>query len=182
VNERDPMAILRTVFYNRYSHEAFSKPVPTDNSKIYDGSVMISETDLEGVITYTNKKFRNFVGYEKREIVGLPHNIIRHPDMPEGLFYAMWKIIRQKKVWRGYVKSLCRDGSHFWALVYIQPKLDAQGKHIGYVANRKNAYASSIEEVEKKYAELLGPEHKYDPYFETMELYHGDELATFVQR
>jgi aerotaxis receptor len=149
---------------------------------MYDGASMISETDAEGIITYANRKFLEFVGYDKKELVGLPHSIIRHPDMPKGLFFSMWKIIKAKKVWRGYIKSVCRDGSYFWALVYIQPKLDSEGNIVGYVASRRDAYPKVIEEIEKKYAELQGPEHMHDEYFLTAELFHGDELATFHGR
>jgi aerotaxis receptor len=176
------MSNLRSFFVNKYTQETFTKPIPTSISKVYDGSAMISETDPEGVITFANRKFLDFVGYEKKELVGLPHSIIRHPDMPKGLFFAMWKIIRAKKVWRGYIKSLCRDGSYFWALVYIQPKLDSEGNLVGYVASRRDAYPKAIEEIEKKYIQLQGVEHMHDEYFLTSELFHGDELATFDAR
>lgn len=172
----------RPVYLNILTRETFPKPIPSTISKYYDGRPMITETDLDGVITYANKKFQEFVGYRKQDIVGLPHSIMRHPDMPEGLFYAMWKIIQQKKVWRGYIKSLCRDGSYFWALVYIQPKFDSEGNHIGYVANRRDAYPKSVEQAEEEYKKLQGHEHRYDPYFMTMELYHGDALAHFENR
>ena len=176
------MAEGRFTYLNIFTRETFPKPKPTSIMKHYDGKPMITETDLEGMITYANKKFQDFTGYSKKELVGLPHSIVRHPDMPEGLYYAMWKIIRQKKVWRGYIKSICRDGSYYWALVYIQPKFDSEGKHIGYIASRRDAYPDVIEEIEKKYAELYGIEHKYDPYFMSMELFHGDELASFADR
>ncbi|SFV90885.1 SIGNAL-TRANSDUCTION SENSOR PROTEIN-PAS/PAC domain [hydrothermal vent metagenome] len=176
------MAEGRFIYTNVLTRETFKKPKPTSILKHYDGKPMITETDLEGGITYASRRFQDFTGYSKQELVGLPHSIVRHPDMPEGLFYAMWKIIQEKKVWRGYIKSLCRDGSYFWALVYIQPKLDSEGKHIGYVANRKDAYPKSIEQAEKKYAELFGLDHKYDSYFMGMELYHGDDLASFANR
>jgi len=176
------MSSLRTHFTNVYTKEVFDKITPIEQEKHYDGSVMITETDPDGIITYANRRFLNFVGFEKKELLGLPHSVVRHPDMPKGLFYAMWKIIKQKKVWRGYIKSLCRDGSYFWALVYIQPKLDSAGNIVGYVANRRDAYPRSIEEVSEQYAKLQGVEHMYDPYFMNMELYHGDDLATFHGR
>jgi len=176
------MSNLRSIFVNKYTQETYDKPEPLEVNKFYDGSAMISETDTDGIITYANRKFLDFVGFTKKEIVGLPHSIIRHPDMPKGLFYGMWKIIKQKKVWRGYIKSLCRDGSYFWALVYIQPKLDSHGNVIGYVANRRDAYPKVIEEIEKKYEELQGIEHMHDEYFLSAELFHGDELATFNSR
>jgi hypothetical protein len=102
--------------------------------------------------------------------------------MPKGLFRAMWKIISQKKVWRGYLKNLCRDGSYYWALVYIQPKLDENGNIVGYVANRRDAYPEAIEEVEEKYHALKGDEYLDDEYFMKAELFHGDTMATFHSR
>ena len=176
------MSSLRNIYTNIYTQATFTSPEPKDEEKIYDGSAMITETDLEGIVTFANRKFLQFTGFDKKEFVGLPHSVIRHPDMPKGLFYAMWKIIKQKRVWRGYIKSLCKDGSYFWALVYIQPKLNDKGEVVGYVANRRDAYPRSIEEVSEQYAKLQGVEHMYDPYFMNMELYHGDDLATFHGR
>jgi PAS domain S-box-containing protein len=176
------MSNIHSFFINKYTQETFTRPSPTDINKHYDGAAMISETDTEGTITYANRKFLDFVGYSKSELVGLPHSIIRHPDMPKGLFYGMWKIIKSKKVWRGYIKSLCRDGSYFWALVYIQPKLDSEGNLVGYVASRRDAYPRAVEEIEQKYKELQGPEHMHDEFFLSAELFHGDELATFQGR
>ncbi|MCF6207161.1 MAG: PAS domain S-box protein [Sulfurovum sp.] len=147
--------------------------------KLYDGKPMISETDTQGIITYANKYFLEFNGFTKEELIGLPHSVLRHPDMPKGVFRAMWKIITQKKVWRGYLKNLCKDGSYYWALVYIQPKLDESGKIIGYVANRRDAYPHAIIEVSEKYEALQGDAHKDDPYFMRAELYHGSDMATF---
>jgi len=176
------MSNLTNHFLNKYTHQIFVKSEPLNIETHYDGTPMITETDKEGIITYANKYFLRFTGFEKQELIGLPHNVVRHPDMPRGLFYAMWKIISQKKVWRGYIKSMCRDGSYFWALVYIQPKLDERGDIVGYVANRRDAYPGSVREVEQKYSLLHGNEFMYDSYFMQHELYHGNELATFCER
>jgi aerotaxis receptor len=160
--------------------ETFTRPEPIGVYKQYDGSAMITETDLDGVITYANRNFIEFIGYERKELIGLPHSIIRHPDVPKGVFKAMWKIIKQKKVWRGYLKNLTREGSHYWALVYIQPKLDSEGNHIGYISNCKDAYPSAIKEVEQKFKELNSDEFIDDPYFMENELFLGDELGKFT--
>ena len=141
---------------------------------------MITETDVSGVITYANKRFLEFTGFPKRELIGLPHSIVRHPDTPVGLYTAMWEIISSRKVWRGYLKSLCKDGSFFWALLYIQPKLDDKGDIVGYVASRRDAYADAVKDVEARYNALQGEAHIGDEYFMRTELYHGEDMATFT--
>jgi PAS domain S-box-containing protein len=174
------MSNLQKVFTNIITNEKFVQAKPMTIRKIYDGKSMITETDTKGIITYANRNFLEFNGFKRQELIGLPHSVVRHPDMPKGLFTAMWKIISQKKVWRGYLKSMCRDGSYYWALVYIQPKLDEKGNIIGYVANRRDAYPHAIEEVEKKYDMLKGDEHINDEYFMRAELFHGENMATFT--
>jgi len=176
------MAKTQKEFTNTRTQEKFIQAKPTNIEKVYDGRTMITETDKDGVITYANRNFLEFNGFERKELIGLPHSVLRHPDTPKGVYHAMWKIISQKKVWRGYIKNLCKDGSYYWALVYIQPKLDENGEIIGYVANRRDAYKDAIEEVEKKYKELQGDEYMEDPYFMRAELYHGNDMATFENK
>jgi len=162
--------------------EEICLPTPTDVCKAYHGETMITETDKDGIITYANRRFKEFSGYSGKELIGAPHAIVRHPDMPKGLFKAMWEIIQNKKIWRGYIKSLCKDGSYYWALVYIQPKINEAGEIVGYVANRRDAYPDAIAEVEERYALLQGKEHEDDPFFYRYELYHGEDMATFEGR
>jgi aerotaxis receptor len=173
------MSNLHKVFINQRTKEKFIQAKPTKTEKKYDGRPMITETDKDGIITYANRNFLEFNGYKREELIGLPHNVTRHPDTPKGVYKAMWKIISNKKVWRGYIRNICKDGSYYWALVYIQPKLDEHGEIIGYIANRRDAYPSTIIEVEMKYRELQGDEHIDDPYFMRAELYHGNDMATF---
>jgi aerotaxis receptor len=176
------MSNLHKVFTNTITGWKYIQPKPKELEKAYEGDLMITETDADGIITYANRKFLEFTGFERKELVGMPHSIMRHPDNPQGVYKAMWEIISQKKVWRGYIKSLCRDGSYYWALVYIQPKLDGMGNIKGFIASRRDAYPSAVKEVENKYRQLQGSEHIDDPYFKRMELYHGSELATFESR
>jgi len=173
------MSKEQKAFINIHSLEKFTKPTPNGIEKEYDGATMITETDLDGIITYVNRRFADFTGYSRKELIGLPHGIVRHPDVPKGVYKAMWKIIKQKKVWRGYIKNICKDGSHYWALVYIQPKLNEKGEHIGYISNRKDAYPSAIKEVEKKFQELNSDEFIDDPYFMENELFLGEDIGKF---
>ena len=163
---------------NTITNEKIFKSLSIDEEVSFDGGAMITETDTKGIITYANRKFREMTGFSKEELIGSPHSISRHFDMPKGLFKGMWKIISAKKVWRGYVKSLRKDGKYYWALLYIQPKVDKNNEIVGFVASRKTAYPEAIKEVEEIYAKLFGVKHIDDEYFMSGELYHGKDLAT----
>ena len=157
---------------NTLTGEKIFKSVPIDEEVMFDGGVMITETDVRGVITYANRKFREMSGYSKKELIGTPHNIMRHPDMPKGAFRAMWKTISSKKIWRGYVKNLRKDGRYYWVLVYIQPKLDENGEITGYTAGRKIASPQAVEEVGELYEQYKGDEYIDDPIFDDGAHYH----------
>lgn len=154
-----------------------SKPNSTE-VPIYEESLLITETDIDGIITYANRRFCKVSGYTKEELIGMAHSITRHPDMPVGLFSAMWKIISEKKIWRGYVKSLAKDGGYYWTLMYVQAKLDEHENIIGYTATRRKAYTASRLDVEEKYKEFQREGSNNDEYFMRAELFHGEDLAT----
>ena len=80
-------------------------PVPTDEEVLFDGGIMITETDLRGRITYVNRKFIQMSAYEKDELIGKPHSIMRHPDMPKCCFRDMWETMKRGEIWKGYVKN-----------------------------------------------------------------------------
>lgn len=139
---------------------------PPINEEIqFDGGVMITETDTKGIITYANKKFLEITGFTKEEIIGAPHNINRHPDMPKGAFKGLWETISKGLIWKGYVKNLRKDGKFYWVLVYIQPKFNQNREIVGYTAGRKIAYRKAVEEMESKYKELYGEEHIDNKFF-----------------
>lgn len=150
---------------NTITKEKIFKMLPIDEEVKFDGGVMITETDTKGIITYANRKFREMTGFSREELIGSPHSINRHPDMPKGAFRGMWKIISAKKYWRGYVKNMRKDGKFYWVLVYIQPKLDDQGELIGFIAGRKIPYPESVKEASELYAKLHGDEHIDDEIF-----------------
>lgn len=126
------------------------KPIPIDEEYIFYNGVIVSETDLKGIITYANRTFCKIAGYDREELLGKPHNIIRHPDMPKAAFKDMWETIKQDREWIGLVKNLRKDGRYYWVKTYIKP-IFKNGIKVGYIAARKPASKEDKEEAEFKY-------------------------------
>ncbi len=166
------------VIENTLPGEKIHKSLPVDEEVIFDGGVMITETDTKGIITYANRRFREMTGFSKQELIGAPHSINRHPDMPKGAFRGMWKTIVAKKVWHGYVKNMRKDGKYYWVIVYVQPKYDENDMIIGYVAGRRIPDKNVIQEVENKYAQLHGDEYIDHKFFMGGELIHNEGTAS----
>ena len=173
------MGNLHKVVRNRRTNEQIVLAKPIDDEIIlFDNSILLVELDIHGIVTYANRRFRKLSGYSKDELIGLPNIAHRHPDMPEALFKAMWKIVSEKKIWRGYVKSMTREGKYYWTLMYTQAKFDDNGKIIGYIVTRKKPFLEGLEEAKKHYATLTGDSVKDYEFFMRGELYHGEQLAT----
>ncbi len=173
------MSNLHKVLTNRKTQEQIVLPKPKDAEiEIFDNSLLITEMDVNGVITYANRRFCKVSEYTKEELIGMPYSITCHPDMPEGLLVALWKIVRTKKIWRGYIKSLAKSGRYYWTLMYMQAKLDENREIVGYTATRRKAYSSARMEAEDKYNERQGKAYIDDEYFMRAELFHGDNIAT----
>ena len=115
--------------------------------KIVDENVIISQTDLEGNITYVSKAFSEISGYKPEELLGRNHNIIRHPDMTKELFSEMWKTIESGQTWFGEVKNLKKCGGFHWVDTYVSPVLNSKGIKTGYMAVRQDITAKK--ELEK---------------------------------
>jgi len=135
------------------------RPEPIDEEYTFTDGVIISETDLSGVITFANRKFVEISGYDRDELIGKPHNIIRHPDMPKAAFKEMWDTIQQDKAWSGLVKNLRKDGRYYWVDTYIKP-IVKNGEKVGYIAARHPAKPMDVAEAAKLYAEMLEKEKK----------------------
>ncbi|MCS7163046.1 MAG: PAS domain-containing protein [Bacteroidia bacterium] len=107
-----------------------------DLKNILDRFALISETDTRGIITYANPKFCEVSGYLVEELLGKPHNIVRHPDMPKETFRALWETIKAGKIWQGEIKNRRKDGSAYWVLATVGPLLDKEGRPYRYVSIR----------------------------------------------
>lgn len=138
--------------------ESMETPVPIDEEYLFEGRAIVSETDLNGIITYANRKFCEISGYTPQELIGEPHNIIRHPDMPKAAFAQMWKTIQSGAMWHGIVKNLRKDGRYYWVDTEVTPTYDENGKVKGYMAARKPASRKNIDEAAVLYAKMLQQE------------------------
>jgi len=105
-------------------------------TNLLDKYVISSKTDTKGVITYASNAFIDISGYSKEELVGKPHNIVRHPDMKAESFKDMWSVIKSGKTWRGEVKNLQKDGGYYWVDAIITADYDEDNNIIGYSAIR----------------------------------------------
>ena len=99
---------------------------------------LVSTTDLKGIILTTNELFEVTSGYKKNELIGKPHNIIRHPDMPKEAFKNLWDTIQNGQVWRGIVKNKTKSGGYYWTDAVITPVSDGSGKVVEYLSIRRD--------------------------------------------
>ncbi|MFK2822182.1 HD domain-containing phosphohydrolase [Arcobacter sp. YIC-80] len=125
--------------------------------KAYDDNVIFSTTDLSGRITKVSKAFCKISGYSKEELLGKPHNIVRHPDMPKEAFVQMWRQLKRKESWKGEVKNLKKDGSYYWVKAKIYPLYNENNKHIGYHAIRHDiTHIKEIAQIQKDVIFTMG--------------------------
>ena len=112
---------------------------------------LVSSTDVKGRITFVNDDFCKVAGYEREELIGQPHNLIRHPDVPSAVFADMWENLKAGRSWMGIVKNRCKSGDHYWVSAHVSPLID-NGKVIGYesvrqkVTNEQKAHAQMVYE------------------------------------
>jgi aerotaxis receptor len=114
---------------------------------------LISGTDAKGNISYCNTAFIEVSGYTKEELIGRPHNMIRHPDMPSAVFKEMWQTISAGHVWMGLVKNRRKDGDHYWVSAFITPVFEAS-KVVGYESVRIVPLEDEKSRAESAYARL----------------------------
>jgi len=116
---------------------------------------LISSTDLKGHIQHCNDAFIDISGYTREELIGQPHNLVRHPDMPPAAFDVMWRYIKAGKPWMGMVKNRSKNGDYYWVDAYVTPVTE-NGKVIGYESVRSCPSREAVMRAEKLYAQLNG--------------------------
>jgi len=133
------------------------KPTPIDVEIVLDPKrYIVSETDEKGKITFCNDYFIEVSGYSNEELIGKPHSIVRHPDMPKVVFKLLWETISQGLNINAVVKNLAKDGRYYWIFTEFESRRDNDtGEIIGYHAARKTISKHVIEIIADLYAALL---------------------------
>jgi aerotaxis receptor len=130
-----------------------NQPVTDREITFSEDEKLISSTDLKGKIKHCNDAFARVSGFTREELVGQPHNIIRHPDMPSEAYEVMWSHLQANKPWMGLVKNRCKNGDYYWVNAYITPVTD-NGTVIGYESVRRVPERSDIQRAAKLYARI----------------------------
>ncbi|MEM8711427.1 MAG: PAS domain-containing protein [Planctomycetota bacterium] len=114
--------------------------------------IIVSKTDTKGRITYANRTFLRVAEYSERELLGAPHSIIRHPDMPGCVFQLLWETISSGDEIFAYVVNRTKSGGHYWVLAHVTPTFDEAGEIVGYHSNRRNPTRQAVTAAEGLYA------------------------------
>lgn len=122
--------------------------------------IIVSKTDLRGHIIYANDVFERISGYSQEELLGQPHNILRHPSMPRCVFKLLWDTIQGGREIFAYILNLAKDGSEYWVFAHVTPSYDLSGKHVGYHSNRRLPHPDALAKVKPLYAKILGEESR----------------------
>ena len=128
-------------------------PVTGQEKSFHEHQKIISLTDAKGAITYINQEFVDISGFTREELLGVNHNIVRHPDMPPAAFEHLWNTVKAGKPWLGIVKNRCKNGDHYWVNAYVTPIYKA-GKIVGYQSVRTKPEREWVERAERVYRRL----------------------------
>ena len=118
-----------------------------------DGRLIVSRTDLAGVITHANDAFVEMSGYARDELIGAPHHILRHPDMPRAAFADLWATLADGRKWHGYVKNLRKDGAFYWVYATAVPNV-RDGVVAGYTSVRRKPSRAKVAEHAALYVQM----------------------------
>ncbi len=121
--------------------------------KLSADTMIVSETDVKGNIIFANRDFCKIAGYSIEELVGKPHNIVRHPDMPKAAFADLWKTIQAGNIWNGIVKNKTKNGGYYWVNATAYVSKDEKGK-LRYVSVRIKPTEQEIEDAINLYKTL----------------------------
>ncbi len=134
------------------------KITPKNHEKVFaKDELLVTKTDLQGKITYANRGFMDIVEMDEHTLIGAPHNIIRHPDMPKIIFKYLWSYLQNAEEIHAYVKNICADGSYYWVMANVTPSY-LNGKIVGYHSSRRSPSPKAMEVIKPLYEKLLQAE------------------------
>lgn len=123
--------------------------------------LIVSKTDPRGVITYANDVFLRVSAYPAAEVIGQPHNLIRHPDMPRAVFKLLWDTLAERREVFAYIDNLAADGANYWVLAHVTPSYGSNGAVVGYHSSRRRPSRGALDRVRPLYERLLAEERKH---------------------
>ena len=119
------------------------------------GKLIVSRTDTRGIMTQCNPSFVDMSGYGEAELIGQPHCLLRHPDMPAAAFRDLWETVQAGRQWHGYVKNLRKDGGHYWVYATVVPNV-RDGKIVGFTSVRREPSREKVAAAEAQDQEMRG--------------------------
>ena len=123
-----------------------------------ENEIIVSKTDLKGIITYGNDLFIKISGYKEQELLGAPHNIIRHKDMPRSVFKLLWTKIAAGDEVNAYVVNKAKSGDYYWVYANVTPSLDPKGNIIAYYSVRRKPEKKALDIIKPLYKQLIQAE------------------------
>ncbi|MDV6319091.1 methyl-accepting chemotaxis protein [Chromohalobacter sp. HP20-39] len=130
-----------------------NQPVTQREHELADEDYLLSRTDLKGVVTYANPAFIAISGFTYEELVGAPHNLVRHPDMPPAAFENLWVTLKKGEIWSGVIKNRCKNGDFYWVHATVTPIFEG-GEIVGYTSVRVKPSAKARADAERTYAAM----------------------------
>jgi len=137
------------------------KATPNSNEHILgEDEFIVSKTDLKGKILYGNKTFIKISGYEESELLGAPHSILRHPDMPKVVFKLLWQRVKANQEIFAYVKNMTKDGAYYWVYANVTVTPDGRGGVRDYHSVRRKPSSKAMQVIPQLYKQLLEEEKR----------------------
>ncbi|MGB0682184.1 MAG: PAS domain-containing protein [Magnetovibrionaceae bacterium] len=131
--------------------------------------IIVSKTDLKGRVLYANDVFLRVAGYTEEEVLGEPHNLVRHPDMPRTVFRVLWDTIAEGREIFAYVLNRCKNGDHYWVLAHVTPTFGPDGQVMEYHSTRYAPDPACVKAIEPVYKALLDEENSHSNRKEGLE-------------
>lgn len=125
----------------------------SEETRLDKKTMIVSETDAKGIIVYANEDFCKIAGYTKEELIGKPHNMVRHKDMPSKAFEDLWNTVQSGNIWNGMVKNRTKDGGYYWVNATVFPSKDSKGNK-RYISVRVKPTEDEIKTAKKLYETL----------------------------
>lgn len=166
------------------------RPIVIDEEIIFSKKkFIVSKTDTEGNILFINKNFCEISGYDEGELIGSPHNVLWHPDMPRAIFFLVWNSLLAGREVSGVVKNLAKNGKYYWVIADFSIKRDENGNIKSFTSFRRAAPLQVIESMEELYETMLKIEKKHgmeralaylEAFLEEKELSYDEFLGDLI--